>query len=238
LKIIISGYGKMGKEVEKMALQKGHEILLVIDNEEDWKTNAHKIKYADVAVDFSMPATAVENIIKFLEAGIPVVSGTTGWNDKFEEVKNICLAKKQTLFFAPNFSIGVNILFTMNKKLAELMKNFPQYDMHVEETHHTQKLDSPSGTAIALANDLISINERKNKWVNTPSAFNNFLEIKSIREGNICGVHDVIYTSDSDTIELKHIAKNRSGLATGALMAAEWVIGKKGVFGMNDLLNL
>lgn len=228
----------MGKEIEKTALQRGHEIMAIIDNEPDWKEKNPFIKQADVAIDFSIPETAVDNILKFFDSGIPVVSGTTGWNERFEEVKDICLKKNQTLFYAPNFSIGVNILFALNKKLALIMKGFPQYNVHIEETHHTQKLDAPSGTAIALANDIIDAGGEKNKWVNTPSGFNNYLEIKSIREGNICGIHDVKYTSVSDTIELKHTANNRSGLAAGALMAAEWVKGKKGVFGMNDLLNI
>jgi 4-hydroxy-tetrahydrodipicolinate reductase len=227
----------MGKAVEKFALQKGHEVSLIIDNEDDWKLNMHKIPEADVAIDFSLPQTVVKNIYRFFDANIPVVVGTTGWNEQMEEVKKNCNEKNQSLLFSPNFSIGVNILFALNRKLAEIMQGFPQYDVLIEETHHKQKLDSPSGTAISLANDILQEIERKDKWINEPSSFNNYLEIKSFREDNISGIHNVLYTSEIDSIEIKHAAKNRDGFAIGALMAAEWIQNKKGMFTMNDMLN-
>ena len=227
----------MGKEIEKIALLKSHEIILKLDNEEDWQKHKDDIKNADIAIDFSVPETAVNNILRFFKANVPVVTGTTGWNKRFEEIRTLCMEHKQTLFFASNFSIGVNILFALNLKLAEIMKNHPQYDVMIEETHHTQKLDAPSGTAITLAEDIIKTGSAKTKWVNSPTDINNYLEIKSFREGNITGIHNVIYASEIDTLEIKHAAKNRSGFAHGAILAAEWVQGRKGVFGMKDMLN-
>ena len=227
----------MGKEIEKIALLKSHEIILKLDNEEDWQKHKDDIKNADIAIDFSVPETAVNNILRFFKANVPVVTGTTGWNKRFEEIRTLCMEHKQTLFFASNFSIGVNILFALNLKLAEIMKNHPQYDVMIEETHHTQKLDAPSGTAITLAEDIIKTGSAKTKWVNSPTDINNYLEIKSFREGNITGIHNVIYASEIDTLEIKHAAKNRSGFAHGAILAAEWVQGRTGVFGMKDMLN-
>ncbi|NTW32253.1 MAG: 4-hydroxy-tetrahydrodipicolinate reductase [Bacteroidetes bacterium] len=237
MKIIISGYGKMGREIEKIALQRNHEILCTIDNESDWEKHINLVKQADIAIDFSTPNSIINNIIKFFGAKVPVVTGTTGWNDKFDEIKKLCLEQEQALFYASNFSIGMNILFAINKKLAFMMNSFPQYDVKIEETHHTQKLDSPSGTAISLANDIINNIDRKEKWVNETTDINSLLEIKSIRSGNITGIHNVIYNSNVDTIEIKHTALNRTGFALGAVMAAEWLYGKKGFLGMNDLLN-
>jgi len=228
----------MGKEIEKIALQRNHEIFCTIDNENDWAKNFEIIANADVAIDFSIPGSIVNNILSFFKADIPVVTGTTGWNTNFEEIKKICLQQKKALFFASNFSIGMNLLFAINNKLAKMMNSFPQYDVKIEEAHHVQKLDSPSGTAITLANDIVKNVDRKEKWSNNASDFNNFLEIKSIRQGNITGIHNVIYNSNVDTLEIKHTAINRTGFALGAVMAAEWLYGKKGVFGMNDLLNL
>lgn len=227
----------MGKAIEMIALQKGQEILAIMDNEDDWIRNFHKIELADVAIDFSLPATVVNNIYRFFEAKIPVVVGTTGWSKHFEEVRKVCTDNNQSLFFTPNYSIGVNILFALNRKLAEIMQLFPQYDVLIEETHHRQKLDSPSGTAISLANDIITSIDRKSRWINEPSAFNNYLEIKSFREDNITCTHNVLYNSEIDTIEIKHAAKNRTGFAIGAIMAAEWMQDKRGVFSMKDLLN-
>jgi 4-hydroxy-tetrahydrodipicolinate reductase len=227
----------MGKAIEKIALRKGHSISVIIDDEDDWQKNMHRIAEADVAIEFSLPQTVVKNIYRFFDANIPVVVGTTGWLGSIDEVKKACKERKQSLFFAPNFSIGVNILFALNKKLAEIMQGFPQYDILIEETHHKQKLDSPSGTAISLANDILLKVDRKNNWINEPSSFNNNLEIKSFREDNISGIHSVLYTSEFDTIEIKHTAKNREGFAIGALMAAEWIHNKIGMFTMNDMLN-
>ncbi|MFH0865298.1 MAG: 4-hydroxy-tetrahydrodipicolinate reductase [Bacteroidota bacterium] len=238
MKIILSGYGKMGKELEKAALQQGHDIILILDNESDWKKYDLFKGTADVAIDFSMPQCAAENIFRFFEKNIPVITGTTGWHKRFEEVKSYCIQNKQALLYASNFSIGMNIMFAMNEKISELMNAYPDYDVRIEETHHTQKMDSPSGTAIALANDIIKHLERKKEWTGAPPAFNNFLEIKSFRVGNNNGIHNVMYSSANDELEIKHTAKNRSGFATGALAAALWIQNKKGVFGMKDMLNI
>jgi 4-hydroxy-tetrahydrodipicolinate reductase len=238
LKIILSGYGKMGKELEKAALLQGHEIVLILDNDADWKKYSSFEGTADVAMDFSLPQCAPENIFRFFEKNIPVIIGTTGWHERFEEVKSTCIQNGQALLYASNFSIGMNIMFAMNEKISELMNAYPDYDVRVEETHHTQKIDSPSGTAIVLANDTIKHLRRKEKWTVAPNAFNNFLEIKSFRVGNNNGIHSVLYTSANDELEIKHTAKNRSGFAAGALAAAVWIQNKKGVFGMKDMLNL
>jgi 4-hydroxy-tetrahydrodipicolinate reductase len=238
LKIILSGYGKMGKELEKAALLKGHEIIQVLDNENDWGKYDTFTGKADVAFDFSLPQFAADNILKFFKRNIPVIIGTTGWHERFEEIKAVCIREKQALLYASNFSIGMNIMFSMNQKISELMNLYPEYDVHIDETHHIQKLDAPSGTAIVLANDVIKHLKRKEKWTAEPSGLNNFLEIKSFRVGNNNGIHSVIYASASDELEIKHTAKNRSGFAAGALAAAEWIQDKKGVFGMKDMLNL
>lgn len=228
----------MGKELEKAALQQGHEIVLILDNEPDWKKYDTFTGTADAALDFSMPQFAAGNILRFFEKNIPVIVGTTGWHNRFEEVKAICIAKKQAMLYASNFSIGMNIMFAINEKISELMNAFPEYDVRIEETHHTQKVDSPSGTAIVLANDIIKRLKRKEKWTDTEAAFNNFLEIKSFRVGNNNGIHSVQYTSPSDELEIKHTTSNRSGFAAGAIAAAQWIQNKKGVFGMKDMLNL
>ena len=228
----------MGKEVEKAAIARGHEIVFTIDNETDWQKFYSKPVKADVAIDFSMPSVAVYNMVAFFKLGIPVIIGTTGWDEKYEEVKEICLKNKSAFMYSSNFSIGVNLLFSLNTKLAEMMKTLDQYDVSIEEIHHLQKLDSPSGTAITLANQIISKIDRKKKWVNKKSSINNFLEIKSVRKDNIVGIHHVIYTSENDELSISHNAKNRSGFAIGAVMAAEWIQGETGVFTMNDMLNL
>jgi 4-hydroxy-tetrahydrodipicolinate reductase len=237
MKVILSGYGKMGKEVEKIALERNHHIIAIVDNESDWAPILNNPPNADVVIDFSMPSTVVNNIKKCFKLKIPIVTGTTGWYNQLEDIKNICLTTNQTLFYSSNFSIGVNIFFEINKRLAQLMNSYKQYEVSIEETHHLQKLDSPSGTAIALADEIIKNIDRKKTWINNDENIDSSIKVKSIRAENITGIHSVLYESSIDTIEIKHTAKNRKGLAIGAVNAAEWLIGKKGVFEMKDLLN-
>lgn len=236
LKIAIIGYGKMGHEIEKHALAAGHSIVCKIDNEEDWR---HFPGDAQVAIEFTTPDTAVNNIYRCFEAGIPVVCGTTGWHDRLPEVSMICLSRNQTLFYASNFSPGVNILFEINSRLAELINGFGHYKPFISETHHIQKLDAPSGTAIVLANGIIDHNQRFNTWKlrdEAPSPSD--IPIEALRIDQVPGIHSVEWNGPEDTIEIRHTAHNRTGFARGALMAAQWVWQKKGVFTMKDLLNL
>jgi 4-hydroxy-tetrahydrodipicolinate reductase len=236
LKIALLGYGKMGKEIEKMANEKKHQIIMKIDTLDDWAITGNELKYADVAIEFSMPHVVINNIKSCFKVNVPVVVGTTGWYEQLEEIIDLCKENKQTLFYASNFSLGVNIFFEINRKLAKLMNKYHQYEILAEETHHIEKVDAPSGTAIKLANDIIEIHSGKSKWVNKPSVTPDELEIISVRHKNVPGTHIVKYGSEYDTLEIKHTAKNRKGFAEGALLAAEWVIGKKGVFQMKDML--
>jgi 4-hydroxy-tetrahydrodipicolinate reductase len=237
MKIMLSGYGKMGKEVEKIAQERNHHIIAIVDNESDWGSILNKPPNADVVIDFSMPSVVVDNIKKCFKLKIPIVTGTTGWHNQLEDIKKLCLTANQALFYSSNFSIGVNIFFEINKRLAQLMNSYKQYEVSIEETHHLQKLDSPSGTAITLADEIIKNINRKKRWINKDENIDSSIKIKSIRAENITGIHSVFYESAIDTIEIKHTAKNRKGLAIGAINAAEWLIGKKGVFEMKDLLN-
>lgn len=236
MKIALIGYGKMGQEIEKMAIKRGHEILLVLDNLDDWETDGNHLPEVDVAIDFSTPSSTVENINNCFSAGIPVVVGTTGWLDDLDKVRQDCADQNQTLFFATNFSIGVNLFFDLNRHLAQIMSQVEGYEISIEETHHIHKQDAPSGTAIALANDIIDIVERKEKWVNNPVEHPEELGIKSYRTENAPGTHVIKYESEEDIIQISHTAKSRKGFALGALLAAEWIIGKKGYFEMKDLI--
>ena len=235
MKIALIGYGKMGKEIEKIAKGRGHSIVSIIDvsNMDDFGSDA--FKSADVAIEFTTPATALNNYRKCFEAHVPVVSGTTGWLEHIDEIKNACKNDNQTFFYASNFSLGVNIFFALNKYLAKMMNNFPDYNVKMEETHHIHKLDAPSGTAITLAEDIIKENDRKERWNLETEENKADLAIHCIREGEIPGIHEIIYESSVDTISIKHDTKNRQGLALGAVMAAEFVFGKKGFLGMNDM---
>lgn len=236
MNIIISGYGRMGKEVEKIALQRKHRIIARFDTEEEWEQLDTLKQDIDVVVDFSFPETAVKNIKYCFRSGIPVVTGTTGWYDELDEIKKQCNNFEGTLFYAPNFSIGINLFFRANKQLAKLMKGVEGYQVSMKETHHIHKLDAPSGTAIKAAEDIIEANDELTSWVNRPSFGDGALPILSHREGEIPGTHEVIYESDADLISLKHEAKNRSGFALGAVLAAEFSVDKKGVFTMDELL--
>src|ERR1019366_483499 len=244
MNIALIGYGKMGKEIEKIALQRGHTIVLKVDVDNANTYTIEDLKKAHVAIEFSTPETAINNIFKCFDAGVPVVVGTTGWLNKLEEVKKKCLEKNQTLFYAPNYSIGVNLFFKLNEYLAKLMSTFPNYNVTMEEIHHVHKLDSPSGTAISLANQVIEQMGRKKKWVNETTNNANELSIISKRIDEVPGTHTVTYSSDVDKISITHTAHNRVGFAVGAVIAAEWLgknsifgIKKRGVFGMNDLMS-
>ena len=236
MKIALIGYGRMGKEIEKIAISRNHQIIVKIDSLEDWKKYKSEFKKADIAIEFSFPACAVENFMKCFATDIPVVTGTTAWYNDLEKVKKICLDNNQSMLFATNFSIGVNILFELNNRLSLLMNKHNNYDVSIEEIHHKNKLDAPSGTAITLAKDIIKNVDRKNKWVNHLSDDINDLSIKSIREDNTTGIHSIKYDSEIDYLEIKHSSKSRKGFALGAVIAAEWLIGKTGFYEMKDVL--
>jgi len=238
MKIALIGYGKMGKEIEKIALDRGHEIVLKIDITNPEDLNIENLKKADVAIEFTVPDSATANYKLCFEAGTPVVSGTTGWLEKQAEVHQWCKDLNGTFFHTTNFSLGVNIFFALNKRLAELMANFSEYTVEMKEIHHTQKLDAPSGTAITLAEGIIENIPGKNSWVNHPTSLSSEIGIISEREGQVPGTHIINYDSEVDYIEITHCAKNRKGLAFGAVMAAEYSFGKRGILTMNDLLNL
>jgi len=238
MNIAIFGYGKMGKEIEKLAEEKGHSVILRIDENNTNSINDKDFQNIDVAIEFSSPESAFKNINLCLDNNIPVVSGTTGWLDRFDEVISRCKTENKTFFYASNYSLGVNIIFKLNNYLAHIMDNFPAYNVEIEETHHIQKLDAPSGTAITLAEGIIANNKRVNNWEKEESASKDSIPIKSIREGSVPGNHKIIYLSSFDTIMIEHDAKSRKGFALGAVLAAEFIIGKKGYFTMNDLLNI
>jgi len=241
LKIALLGYGKMGKEIEKLAVEAGHEILFVIDNENDWEQKGNDLYKADVAIDFSLPKTVTQNIEKCFAAKVPVVVGTTGWYSDFERIRKICKHENQSLFYATNFSLGVNIFSAINNKLAEIMNRFSEYEPKIIETHHTQKLDAPSGTAISLAEGILNKLDRKTSWKldeNNQIFQSNILPIKALRIENVPGTHEIMYQSSVDEIRIIHEAKNRKGFAKGAILSAEWIYDKKGVFTMSDLLAL
>ncbi len=238
MKIALLGYGKMGKEVEKISIAKHSQIILKVNSENSSIITPEQLKKADIAIEFSRPEVAFQNVIKCFEAGIPVVCGTTGWQSELEKVKQICLDGDHTFFYARNFSIGVNIFFHLNKELAKIMDLYTSYNPSVKEIHHIHKVDSPSGTAIQLANDIIGRMTGKSAWINGPQETNNQVSIESLREDEVPGTHLVTYHSSIDDIVITHEAHNREGFAAGAFLAAEWVIEKKGIFGMSDLLQL
>ena len=233
MKIALLGYGKMGKVIETIALNRGHEISLKVDK----YSIDYDLSSVDVAINFSTPKSAVENISKALESNVPVISGTTGWLSELETIETLCNKKEGAFIYASNFSLGVNIFFELNKVLAKMMNNITDYNVILEETHHTQKIDVPSGTAITLAEGVIE-NSNYNSWELAPAKDNEKLEINSKRYANIPGIHSVNYNSNIDEISIKHTSHNREGFALGAVVAAEWIIGKKGVYTMNDVLNI
>lgn len=232
MKIALLGYGRMGKEIESIALQRGHEIVIKYSGKEEYN-----IKDADVAIDFSLPHVAFNNITNCINHQVPVVSGTTGWLEKYEEVVKLCNDNNGAFIYASNFSLGVNIFFELNKQLAKMMATLDQYNVTIEEIHHTKKLDAPSGTAISLAEGIIH-NSEKNSWSldGSPSATN--IPITAVRTPDVPGTHTISYNSVVDSIDIKHTAHNRQGFALGAVIAAEWLANKNGVFTMQDVLNL
>jgi 4-hydroxy-tetrahydrodipicolinate reductase len=238
MKIALIGYGKMGKTIEKIALQEGHEIVLKINQEHINDLTIENLRKADVAIEFSTPQTVVKNIMLCFEAGTPVIVGTTSWQAYQKEVEATCNSTGGAMLAASNFSLGVNLFFALNSKLAQLMSNYEQYKISLSEIHHTAKLDAPSGTAITLAEEILMQNCHYKNWENNVFTNENTLSIHSIREPDVPGTHLIKYTSPQDVIEIKHTAINREGFAAGAIMAAKWLIGKKGVYEMNDVLNL
>ena len=233
MKIALLGYGRMGKAIEVIAQERGHEIVATID-----KDNPNDVfDHADVAINFSIPAAAVANITHAIKQGVPVVCGTTGWLEHKVEIETLCEEKKGAFLYASNFSLGVNILFAFNKKLAQTMGQYNQYKASMEEIHHTGKLDAPSGTAITLAEGILP-HTKQQAWKLAEEANKNDLAITAKREPNVPGTHTVNYISETDTISIEHIAHNRDGFALGAVMAAEWIVGKRGIFSMQDVLNI
>jgi 4-hydroxy-tetrahydrodipicolinate reductase len=238
MKIVLIGYGKMGKAIEEIALQRGHEIVLKIDLENADDLNEGKIRGADAAIEFTGPGSAFENVMKCLRLGLPLVCGSTGWLQKWQEVVTFCEQQQGSLVYASNYSVGVNIFFEVNKRLAELMAPHANYEIKLQEIHHTQKKDAPSGTAVTLAEQVIEKIPRKHKWVNHHSDNPEELEITSARIEPAAGTHTVKYLSSIDDIEIIHTAHNRTGFATGAVLAAEFIVNHKGIFGMKEVLGL
>ncbi len=236
MNIALIGYGKMGKAIEEIATHRGHSISCKVNDPEALKelTNSN----SDVAIEFSRPESGFENIQHCLQIGLPIVSGTTGWLDRYEAIVSLTKKESGSFFYASNYSVGVNIFFELNKHLARIMNQFDSYDVRMEEIHHTEKLDAPSGTAITLAEGILEHQSVKGKWINETAVSPDQLEIISKRINNVPGTHTIMHDSDVDTIEIKHTAHSRTGFATGAVLAAEFIQNKKGVYGMNDLLKL
>jgi 4-hydroxy-tetrahydrodipicolinate reductase len=247
MNIALIGYGKMGKMIETIAVERGHRVILKIDIDNLSDFSSENLGKAEVVIEFTNPATAFENITRCIEYGVPVVSGTTGWYKHLEEVKRLCIKKNGTMLCSSNFSLGVNIFFEINRQLARLINRFPNnYTVEIEETHHTQKLDAPSGTAITLAEGIIDEISGIEKWEllqqpaeskNTVTRNNTALPIRAIRKDSVPGTHQVKYSSEIDDIEIIHTAHNRKGLAFGAVLAAEYIHDKKGIFSMKEVLN-
>ena len=232
MKIALLGYGKMGKVIERIALERGHKIVLKKDHDSSFEG----LENADVAIDFSVPDSAVENISECFNKDIPVISGTTGWLTDYPKMVELCNAKNGSFIYGSNFSLGVNVFFELNEYLAKMMGNLKQYNVSMEEIHHTQKLDAPSGTAITLAEGVIKHTDYANWTLETP--ISNEIHIEAKRIENVPGTHSIFYDSEVDQIEIKHTAHSREGFALGAVIAAEWLVGKKGVFTMKDVLGL
>lgn len=242
MKIAMIGYGKMGQTIEYLAREKGHEIVLKINIDNLHDFTEENLKKADIAFEFSQPSSAFENIMKCLKAGLPVVSGTTAWLEQYDEVVDWCTKNNGTFFYSSNFSLGVNIFFELNQHLAKMMAIYDNYKVDMEEMHHTQKLDAPSGTAVTLVKDIIKHIDRFDTYQlvedDDQAVEKNCIPVISRRYGNTPGTHTVQYNSFVDSIEIKHTAHRREGFAVGAIMAAQWSIDKKGVFGMGDMLKL
>ncbi|MEG1649748.1 MAG: 4-hydroxy-tetrahydrodipicolinate reductase [Rikenellaceae bacterium] len=236
MNVALIGYGKMGKEIEQVLISRSHNVSLIIDVDNKEDLNADNLKNIDVAIEFSAPTVAYDNVIKCIENSVPVVCGTTAWLDKYDSVVELTKKCDGAFFYASNYSIGVNLFFEINRKLAKLMNPYSEYDVTVEEVHHTQKKDAPSGTAITIAEGILDGIERKSKWVCGTTIEPSELEISAIRRSIVPGTHTVTWESEVDMLKLEHTAKGRKGFAVGAVIAAEFLKGKRGVFTMNDLL--
>ena len=234
MKLLISGYGRMGKAVEAAAILRNHTIVAKVDTSDEIVFS--EIEKDTIVIDFSQPAVAADNIIKYLKNDLKVVVGTTGWYDRFEEVKKVCEASNGSLLYGTNMSIGMNVMFFLNKKLASVMQQFPDYSVSMEETHHIHKLDEPSGTAITLAESIIENSDNLDSWTLEKEYKNNELPIDAIRQGEVTGTHEVTFQSSIDKISLRHEAFNRRGFSEGAILAAEWLQNRNGIFTMQDLL--
>ncbi|MGJ1204725.1 4-hydroxy-tetrahydrodipicolinate reductase [Sphingobacterium lactis] len=244
MKIVLLGYGKMGQLIERFAMKRGHEVVLIVDEQNRSSIQVDDLEDADIAIDFSTPNAALENISLCFEADLPLVVGTTGWYEHLEEVKETCLEANQSLLYGSNFSIGVNIFFHINKMLAKAIEPYKQYDVQVEEIHHIHKLDAPSGTAITIAEGILEHIPAKQSWVNNVEGSGeevipkpNELLIESLRIEEVPGTHTVLYSSEVDQIEFKHTAHSREGFALGAVIAAEWLLGKKGFFQVTEMFD-
>lgn len=238
MKIALIGYGKMGKAIEAEALTRGHSIGVTVDNDDEWRDREEQVRSCDMAIEFTTPQTAVANIRRCIAMRLPVVVGTTGWYDMLDQLVAECRSNESSLFVASNFSIGMNIMFELNRRLAQIMNSQKEYGVAIEETHHIHKLDAPSGTAITLAKDIIALRDDKECWqMSNKEVDTKAIPITSIREGEIAGIHTVTYDSDIDTLSITHSAKSRKGLAVGALLAAEYLKGRTGYYTMKDLLN-
>lgn len=238
MRIALIGYGKMGQAIERIAKSKGHEVPVIIDKDNYDDLQTLTTDKADVVIEFTQPDSAFNNITTCIKNGIPIVSGTTGWLDKRAEVEALCKENEGAFFYASNFSVGVNIFFNINKQLAKIMNNFEEYDVEMDETHHIHKKDAPSGTAITLAEGILENVARKSTWkLKDDATTATDLKITDYRIGEVPGTHTIYYNSEIDSIEIKHTAHSREGFAGGAVLAALWLVGKKGIFGMNDMLN-
>jgi len=238
MRVAIIGYGKMGHAIESILVSRGHEISLIVDVDNRNDLNEASAKNVDVAIEFSAPDAAFDNIMSCLKLNIPVVSGTTAWLSRFDEVKSTCQKLNGAFFYSSNYSIGVNVFFKANEYLAKLMNKFSGYDVTVEETHHSEKKDAPSGTAITTAEGILRNLDRKDKWCLGQPSDNSVLEVSAVRRSKVKGIHTVTWENELEMIEITHMAHSRDCFAQGAVMAAEFLVGKKGIFGMDDLLNL
>jgi 4-hydroxy-tetrahydrodipicolinate reductase len=236
MKVALIGYGTMGHEIERVLIERGHKVELVIDVDNQNLMTVENLQKVDVAIEFTTPTTAYNNIMFCLKSGIPIVSGSTGWSNQLNEAKRYCEQVGGTLFYSSNFSIGVNIMFWINKLLAKMMNSFSEYDVSVREVHHTRKIDRPSGTAEILANAIVDMLDNKSGYINELTSEKQLVGVESIREGDVVGIHTVKYESDADVLEIQHIAKNRSGLALGAVLAAEYALTHKGVLTMEEMM--
>lgn len=236
MNIALIGYGKMGRQIHEIARNKNHQIVCIVDEDNSEEIDSDAFREADIAFEFTKPESAVQNYLEAFKQNVPVVSGTTGWLQHWDLVSDACRKENGAFFYASNFSLGVNLFFKINRKLAELMSGFPEYQAHIEEIHHTNKLDAPSGTAISLAEQILEFNEKISDWELNPYKKHNNLPVFSIREGKVTGIHSVNYVSEIDKLTIRHEAFGRKGFAMGSIIAAEFLLKKKGVFGMDDLL--